>query len=201
MLFSNSHDARRCRWRLGTGRKLSTDTDITEDSVEIGSAADRGAFAKRVGGRLREIRRQQGLSLHDVESRSAKEFKASVLGAYERGERSISVPRLSRLADFYSVSVDQLLPGGDGATRGKDVRGSSESIAIDLRELRRNVSADMAVLERYLTRIQLERQDFNGKVLTVRRDDLRTIGHLLDLDLDEFVERLGEMGLLAEVGT
>ena len=53
----------------------------------------------RVGERLRAIRRQKGLSLHDVEARSSLEFKASVLGAYERGERAISVPRLLRLAD------------------------------------------------------------------------------------------------------
>ncbi|MGZ4140622.1 MAG: helix-turn-helix domain-containing protein, partial [Actinomycetota bacterium] len=60
-------------------------------------------YAARVGERLRSIRLQKGLSLHDVEEASTKEFKASVLGAYERGERSISVPRLQRLAQFYSV--------------------------------------------------------------------------------------------------
>jgi transcriptional regulator with XRE-family HTH domain len=53
---------------------------------------------RHVGERLRSIRRQKGLSLHDVEARSGHEFKASVLGAYERGERAISVPRLIRLA-------------------------------------------------------------------------------------------------------
>ena len=64
-----------------------------------------------VGDRLRAIRRQKGLSLHDVEARSNQEFKASVLGAYERGERAISVPRLLRLAELYRVPADQLLPG------------------------------------------------------------------------------------------
>ena len=61
-----------------------------------------------VGERLRAIRRQKGLSLHDVEARSATEFKASVLGAYERGERAISVPRLLRLSEIYDVPPDQL---------------------------------------------------------------------------------------------
>ena len=42
--------------------------------------------------------------------RSTLEFKASVLGAYERGERAISVPRLLRLAEIYEVPADQLLP-------------------------------------------------------------------------------------------
>ena len=55
-------------------------------------------YARRVGERLRNVRRQQRLSLQAVEASSSQEFKASVLGAYERGERAISVPRLQRLA-------------------------------------------------------------------------------------------------------
>ena len=69
-----------------------------------------GGYARRVGERLRAIRKQKGLSLQEVEGASQQEFKASVLGAYERGERAISVPRLQRLARFYNVPVDQLLP-------------------------------------------------------------------------------------------
>src|ERR1700737_2324138 len=68
------------------------------------------SYARQVGERLRNIRRQQGLSLQAVEATSDREFKASVLGAYERGERIISVLRLQRLARFYAVPVDQLLP-------------------------------------------------------------------------------------------
>src|SRR5215469_8081000 len=66
--------------------------------------------ARAVGDRLRNLRRQQSLSLLAVEEASGREFKASVLGAYERGERIISVLRLQRLARFYGVPVDQLLP-------------------------------------------------------------------------------------------
>src|SRR5919107_1913797 len=73
-------------------------------------------YAQRVGERLRLIRKQKNLSLQDVEATSNQEFKASVLGAYERGERAISVPRLQRLARFYSVPVDQLLPREEGDT-------------------------------------------------------------------------------------
>ena len=67
-------------------------------------------YSRKVGERLRAIRRQKRLSLQEVEAASQQEFKASVLGAYERGERAISVPRLQRLARFYNVPVDQLLP-------------------------------------------------------------------------------------------
>ena len=72
------------------------------------------AYGRKVGERLRGIRRQKRLSLQDVEADSLQEFKASVLGAYERGERAISVPRLQRLARFYNVPVDQLLPADEG---------------------------------------------------------------------------------------
>ena len=50
---------------------------------------DRG-YPATLGARLRSLRRQQHLSLQDVEAASDHEFKVSVLGAYERGERAIS---------------------------------------------------------------------------------------------------------------
>ena len=61
------------------------------------------AYSQQVGERLRVIRKQKRLSLQEVEAQSTQEFKASVLGAYERGERALSVPRLDRLAQFYVV--------------------------------------------------------------------------------------------------
>ena len=52
-------------------------------------------YSKRVGERIRSIRRQKRLSLQEVEAASNQEFKASVLGAYERGER-VHLAMLSR---------------------------------------------------------------------------------------------------------
>jgi hypothetical protein len=43
--------------------------------------------------------------------------------------------------------------------------------------------------------IQVQRQDFNGRVLTVRRDDLRAIACILDTSPDDAVARLQSMGL------
>src|SRR6266498_1337402 len=111
----------------------------TDSDLEVADLT----YAVKVGARLRAIRRQKGLSLQDVEASSTQEFKASVLGAYERGERAISVPRLQRLARFYAVPVDQLLPREDGET-GTDVldltetsaRDTRASITIDLSRLR-----------------------------------------------------------------
>ena len=59
-----------------------------DDDQEEGA---RAAYARSVGARLRVVRKQMRLSLQAVEAMSDQEFKASVLGAYERGERAISV--------------------------------------------------------------------------------------------------------------
>jgi transcriptional regulator with XRE-family HTH domain len=63
----------------------------------------------QLGARLRQLRRDRRLALADVESMSAREFKASVLGAYERGERQISVSRLAKLAELYGVALESVL--------------------------------------------------------------------------------------------
>ena len=69
-------------------------------------------YAKQLGGRLRAIRTQQGLSLHGVEEKSRGRWKAVVVGSYERGDRAVTVQRLAELAEFYGVPVQELLPGG-----------------------------------------------------------------------------------------
>ena len=156
-------------------------------------------YAQRVGERLRAIRLQKGLSLHDVEQASSKEFKASVLGAYERGERSISVPRLQRLAIFYSVPVDQLLPRLaegeiilDQAPAGSLI---GEGIRIDLQKLKGTSAPESEVLSRYLNMIQMARGDFNGKVLTVRDVDIRALAAVFDLTTDALTNRLDDLGI------
>ena len=156
-------------------------------------------YAQRVGERLRAIRLQKGLSLHDVEDASSKEFKASVLGAYERGERSISVPRLQRLAIFYGVPVDQLLPRlSDGEIvldQAASVPTQGEGVRIDLTRLKDATAPEVEVLSRYLNMIQMARGDFNGKVLTVRDVDIRALAAVFDLSIDALTARLDDLGL------
>jgi transcriptional regulator with XRE-family HTH domain len=163
-------------------------------------------YARRVGERLRNVRRQQRLSLQAVEAASGQEFKASVLGAYERGERAISVPRLQRLAKFYNVPVDQLLPKDAGAEPdwtpetddAIDLRAPSPEetkVTIDLMQLDSDDSPERSLLGRYLSTIQVQRQDFNGRVLTIRHEDLRAIACLLDVAPEMIHRRLDELGL------
>jgi transcriptional regulator with XRE-family HTH domain len=162
-------------------------------------------YAAIVGARLRAVRRQKQLSLLAVQAVSAQEFKASVLGAYERGERAISVPRLQRLAMLYDVPVDQLLPEdfGDAPARS---RAASEThpngetrqnkVRIDLTRLREVDAPEAIALNRFLSTIRLERQDFNGQVLTIRSDDLRVIGAIFGLGVKDMTVRLQELGVI-----
>ncbi len=164
-------------------------------------------YSKRVGERLRAIRRQKRLSLQEVEAASSQEFKASVLGAYERGERAISVPRLQRLARFYNVPVDQLLPADAGPSFGLapgaevidltegSKRKEGDPITIDLTRLESLSGPEAQMLNRYLTMIQVQRQDFNGRVLTVRSSDLQALAAILGTGIEGAAPRLDQLGL------
>ncbi len=188
---------------------------VEEDDEQ--EEAARIAYARAVGSRLRSMRKQMRLSLQAVEAMSDQEFKASVLGAYERGERAISVPRLQRLAKLYDVPVDQLLPPDEaGGTRwgsgaGPDANGSASArralrsgsggsrVAIDLTKLHAVSGPERDLLRRFLSMIQVHRQDFNGKMITIRAEDVRAIACLFGVTPDTMGARLDELGLLVNV--
>lgn len=166
-------------------------------STSENESLDELSFARLVGERLRQIRQQKKLSLNEVENATNQEFKASVMGAYERGERMISVPRLERLANFYGVTVDQLLP------RDKQREGDTQSqsaaptkLRIDVAKLSLREGKEFKMLERLLRMIQVQRQDFNGKVITVRAHDTRAIAVMLDVAVDDVGAKLAELDLL-----
>jgi transcriptional regulator with XRE-family HTH domain len=163
------------------------------------------SYATAVGERLRSLRKQRALSLLAVEELSGREFKASVLGAYERGERIISVLRLQRLAQIYRVPVDQLLPrsavAGSAAgvmSNGAPARVMPRLVRIDLARLNdagQNVSGEREVIRRYVSVIQLERSDFHGRSIAIRNEDLRALGRIFERDEAAMVTRLAELGL------
>lgn len=156
------------------------------------------SYNEAVGSRLRSIRRQRGLSLQDVQRLSSGEFKAAVVGAYERGERSLSLPRLQRLAKFFQVPITQFLPQEENGERTMEPLPSG-GVTIDLNRLERLSGTESVIFTRFLRSIQMMRQDYNGKVLTIRRDDLRLLALLIDQSEESFAERLSELGLTSEV--
>lgn len=156
-------------------------------------------YAVRLGERLRWVRQQQSLSLRTVSQRSGEEFRVSVLGAYERGHRMISVARLQRLAELYGVSVDHLLPPAEEgelqiAPMTQDRRaGDRGKVTLDLRRLSGLAPEDRDLLSRYLGLIQLERQDEAGFLISIRPEDLRAIACLLESSSSKAKARLKDL--------
>jgi transcriptional regulator with XRE-family HTH domain len=169
---------------------------------------DRGYRAK-LGTWLRLVRRQRHLSLQDVEAASDHEFKASVLGAYERGERAISTPRLQRLARLYRVPVDQMVPNdepgmapptGDEqdvgpAAHSAHTHRADRPLTINLAALAQLGEHKGEMLARYLRTIEVQRGDYNGRILTIRRDDLTAIACIFGCHPDQVPSQLDNLGL------
>ena len=148
-------------------------------------------YAKALGMRLRAIRQQQGLSLQGVEEKSDGLWKAVVVGSYERGDRAVTVSRLAELAEFYRVPVAELLPEGSGVRHE-----SAGKIVLDLEKLYDAATDTLEYVARYARAIQQQRGDYNGRVLSIRADDLRSLAIVYDESTSSLVERLNEHGVL-----
>lgn len=153
-------------------------------------------YQEQLGARLRAIRNQQGLTLQQVEERSGGRWKAVVVGSYERGDRAVSVAKLAEIAEFYRVPVSELLP--EAAPRAGNGRGDEPQLVLDLGRLAQAAGDDetLTVLSRYAERIQIERGDYNGRVLTLRADDIQTLAAVFDADVGELLDRLRDRAVL-----
>jgi transcriptional regulator with XRE-family HTH domain len=153
---------------------------------------DVAGFSAEVGTRLRGVRRAKGLSLDDVERLSDGRWSASAVGAYERGFRNLSLPRLRELALFYDVPMGVLL--GEVDTISGPER--PPKITLDLERLKAEPAAE--AVWRYLQAIIRERGDYNGRILSVRRDDARALCAVMHVDEPSFAVKLAEWGVLIE---
>jgi hypothetical protein len=54
----------------------------------------------------------------------------------------------------------------------------------------------VAPLARFVAAIQAKRGDYNGRVLTIRADDLNTLGLLFDQPVADVVDRLTSWGVI-----
>lgn len=166
--------------------------DPVDDDLELVAEDDDTGFSGQVGQRLRAIRQAQGLSLSEVETRSEGRWSSSAVGAYERGFRTLSLPRLKALADFYRVPVSVLL-GEPGAT---SAGGERHKLVLDLAALQAIDAA--APIRRFVQSIIEARQDFNGKVLSLRHDDLKALCTLVGGDINTGVAQLRSWGVMID---
>lgn len=149
------------------------------------------SFSVEVGQRLRAVRRLRQMSLDDVERSSGGRWSASAVGAYERGFRNLSLPRLRELAEFYQVPMSVLL-----GEEPVDLADRPAKMVLDLNALAQVPEAESVL--RYARSIILERGDYNGRVLSIRRDDLRAICSLLQIDEAATLKQLAAWGALLE---
>jgi transcriptional regulator with XRE-family HTH domain len=150
-------------------------------------------YSKSLGQRLRAIRVQQGLSLHGVEKKSGGRWKGVVIGSYERGSRAVSVQRLAELAQFYGVPVAELLPEGSTTSVAVD---AAPRLILDLERLQELPASDAAPLARYTATLQAQRGDYNGRVMSIRHEDLRSLAVIYDQAPAHLAERLVSWGVL-----
>lgn len=152
---------------------------------------------RRLGARLRSIRRQQGMSLADVQARSSGQWKAVVVGAYERGDRTITVAKLSELARFYGVPLADLLPAPSRPEEPK----SDRRYVLDLLKLRQATAAgarELLPVARFAAHIRRHRGDHNGRVLTIRASDLDMLALTTGQVPDELIDKMRRDGALRE---
>ena len=128
--------------------------------------------------RIRAIRISKGLSLSDVERQSNRSIRAVVLGSYERGDRTLSLTKAIKIAEFYGLPLSYLLEPPIPAA------GSDHALVVDLRRMRViladsdhvNVSsAPLRIMVTYISGIVALRNDWNGEVLSLRVSDLTAL--------------------------
>lgn len=150
-------------------------------------------YARALGAKLRSIRQQQGLSLHGVEQKSHGKWKAVVVGSYERGDRAVTVHKLAELAEFYGVPVAELLPESTPGSASEP----PARLVLDLERLGQVPADKVGPLARYAAAIQAQRGDYNGRVLSIRQDDLRTLAVIYDESPGVLAEQLAAWGVLS----
>lgn len=168
---------------------------MTERPANNGGVESEG-YAKALGARLRAVRMQQHLSLHGVERKSGGKWKAVVVGSYERGDRAVSVQRLSELADFYGVSVSDLLPPDEGPPSGTGGAPLTR-IVLNLEKVAALTDPNAEILRRFTASIQRQRGGVGMRTLGVRHEDLRTLALMYDTTIEVLTERLVRWQVLA----
>ena len=139
--------------------------------------------------RLRIIRKSKGWSLQDVERNSNGKWKAVVIGSYERSDRSISLRKAISLMEFYQVPISELFPE-------ISPEAVARSISINLAKLADDQSINSESLRKFTKSIGDRRKDWNGKLLTIRANDLQFLSLLLGLNESVTLDYLAEADLL-----
>ena len=146
-----------------------------------------------IGSRLRDIRRQQELTLKQVEIKSRGVWKSVVVGSYERGTRTLSIEKAFRLCDFYGVPYSALIDDY------REKSPTEKAFRIDLTALRTfeksgdRFSQELARLVGFIIK---KRNDWNGHFISMRRSDCETLALMTSLTEESTYKSLEHRRLL-----
>ncbi len=175
---------------------LADTISITADAPpDLDADAIASQICRDVGVRLRALREQRQMTLQDVEHFSEGGFVPSTIGAYERGERAISLPRLQRLAALYGVPVEQLIPASDDRPTAYRSSPITEPLRVDLDRLNQLGGDGFLSMLRFIENLRAHRGDWDSNLITLRGADAIVIGAMLDVPVDQVVDRLRALDL------
>ena len=144
--------------------------------------------------RIRQLRRERGLTLLAFEKLSGGRIRAVVLGAYERGDRSMSLKKVIEIADIFGVELAHLMAPSSGRGDGPQL---SHRHIYDLRALQAlESSPEKEILTRYIMRVAHQRGDWAGEIISLRRDDIDALSRVIDSEEINFHDWVSASGIL-----
>jgi len=168
--------------------RTADDGDVPERSGRVEPCASPSMpgvpkpMRNTVGEAIRAFRLRQRLTLFDVARLSGNEFKVSSLGAYERGDRSITYERLQRLAAVYGVDVQSLLPSEPEREIDLVAYERRGGIVIDLSRFRTRFDARAGAVMDFGNAIKTLRRGSDSSVIVVRRSDAAFLATAMNCD-------------------
>jgi len=134
------------------------------------------------------------LTLLECEILSRGRIRAVVLGAYERGDRSMSLKKVIEIGELFGVPLAHLI-AADLQPEQSRIAGSRH--IYDLRALRALAPSEQKILLfRYLSRIAEQRGDWAGEVISIRHADVEAIARLIDSEEIKFQEWVATQKIL-----
>jgi transcriptional regulator with XRE-family HTH domain len=150
--------------------------------------------SERIRIRIRQLRRERGLTLRDFEEKSGGRIRAIVMGAYERGDRSMSLGKLIEISKVFGIELSHLIGSAELTTSSATPSSGTPSSAtpssryiFDLRVLNSLVdSPQKVILLRYLSRVAEQRGDWGGEVISLRQSDIESLSKVIDNQTNTF---------------
>jgi transcriptional regulator with XRE-family HTH domain len=150
--------------------------------------------SERIRIRIRQLRRERGLTLRDFEEKSGGRIRAIVMGAYERGDRSMNLGKLIEISKVFGIELSHLIGSAEltqsSGTQSSGTQSSgtpSSRYIFDLRVLNSlDDSPQKVILLRYLSRIAEQRGDWAGEVISLRQSDIESLSKVIDNQTNTF---------------